>query len=443
MAQMVEGNTKAFTAAEALATRCRVMLNSSGNILYADAGHEAIGVTEAAIASGDDGLVRLRTAAGTRKMTAAGAFSINDVIYAADDGRIDDDPAGVLVGRAIEAATAAGDIVEILPAVSGGVGQGAGDQVELIGGTGGLAALDLVYISDQTDNVMTALKAQATSGGRFADYIVPQAIGAAATGLGLKVFLLSAIDTSAGSVGDPVYLDDTTAGGYDLTKPTNTDKVQIVGRIVEDHATTGAILFDLSGPQQVVHNHNSNAEGGIMTGPHINTGLQDANGLPILNFTATASAVNEITIANAAAGNAPVLSVVGDDTDIDLTLTPKGAGVVNIHNSSVAVGAMGAATTSAADSLAIPVTHSVVAKTTGADAEALTLADGVAGQVLTIYLTVDGGGDGTLTPTTCSGFATIVFADAGDLATLLFVDGTVGWTILGTAGVAAPPVISQ
>lgn len=99
-------------------------------------------------------------------------------------------------------------------------------------------------------------------------------------------------------------------------------------------------------------------------------------------------------------------------------------------------------TTSAADSLAIPVTHRYVAKTTGADAEALTLADGVAGQMLTIALVTDGGGTGTLTPATCSGFATIVFADAGDTATLYYVDDTTGWVVVGLAGVAAPPAIT-
>jgi hypothetical protein len=50
-------------------------------------------------------------------------------------------------------------------------------------------------------------------------------------------------------------------------------------------------------------------------------------------------------------------------------------------------------TTVAADVLAIPVTHGYVAKTTGADAEALTLADGYNGQILVINLTTDGGGD--------------------------------------------------
>lgn len=96
----------------------------------------------------------------------------------------------------------------------------------------------------------------------------------------------------------------------------------------------------------------------------------------------------------------------------------------------------------AADVLAIPVTHSIVRKTTGADAEALTLANGVPGQVLVITLVVDGGGDGTLTPTTKTGWATIVFADAGDTATLQYIDDTVGWVILGLSGVAAPPAMT-
>lgn len=99
-------------------------------------------------------------------------------------------------------------------------------------------------------------------------------------------------------------------------------------------------------------------------------------------------------------------------------------------------------TTVAADVLAIPVSHGYVAKTTGGDAEALTLADGDPGQVLVINLTTDGGGDGTLTPATKTGFATIVFADAGDQAVLMYVDDTVGWIILAATGVSAPPAIT-
>jgi hypothetical protein len=62
-------------------------------------------------------------------------------------------------------------------------------------------------------------------------------------------------------------------------------------------------------------------------------GMLDVNGQAIGNgteelikFLETASAVNEITITNADTTNAPEISATGDDTDIDLKLTPKGAG---------------------------------------------------------------------------------------------------------------------
>ena len=98
--------------------------------------------------------------------------------------------------------------------------------------------------------------------------------------------------------------------------------------------------------------------------------------------------------------------------------------------------------TVAADVLVIPVTHPYVQKTTGGDAEALTLADGLAGQTLIINLSTDGGGAGTLTPATATDWATIVFDDAGDNAVLLFVDDTVGWIIIGATGTAGPPAIT-
>lgn len=93
----------------------------------------------------------------------------------------------------------------------------------------------------------------------------------------------------------------------------------------------------------------------------------------------------------------------------------------------------------AADELAIPVTHAYVAKTTGADAEALTLANGKPNQILVINLAVDGGGDGTLTPVTATGWATIVFADAYDQAVLFYVNDSAGWRIWSLTGKSGPP----
>ena len=61
-------------------------------------------------------------------------------------------------------------------------------------------------------------------------------------------------------------------------------------------------------------------------------GLDDTNGNELLKFSATASAVNEITVKNAATGNAPELQASGGDTDIDVKLTPKGAGDIVLGN---------------------------------------------------------------------------------------------------------------
>ena len=56
----------------------------------------------------------------------------------------------------------------------------------------------------------------------------------------------------------------------------------------------------------------------------------DSNGNEVLKLSATASAVNQITITNAATGNAPSIKATGDDTNIDLELDSKGSGTVKI-----------------------------------------------------------------------------------------------------------------
>jgi hypothetical protein len=87
--------------------------------------------------------------------------------------------------------------------------------------------------------------------------------------------------------------------------------------------------------------------------------------------------------------------------------------------------------TSAADSLAIPVTASIVHKTTGADAEALTIAAGTQGQIMIVILIVDGGGTGTVAASSTV-MHSIVFATAGDTATLLFTNSK--WHVVGFSG---------
>jgi hypothetical protein len=66
----------------------------------------------------------------------------------------------------------------------------------------------------------------------------------------------------------------------------------------------------------------------VMTSPRILTSINDTNGNELFGVTATGSAVNEFTVANAATGNAPTLSATGSDTNIGMRLQPKGTGGV-------------------------------------------------------------------------------------------------------------------
>ena len=61
-------------------------------------------------------------------------------------------------------------------------------------------------------------------------------------------------------------------------------------------------------------------------------GIRDENGNEQLQFQTTASAVNHFDITNAATGNSPTISAVGGDSNIDLTLVPKGTGVGKLTN---------------------------------------------------------------------------------------------------------------
>ena len=64
------------------------------------------------------------------------------------------------------------------------------------------------------------------------------------------------------------------------------------------------------------------------TSPKILTDISDTNGNELIKFTSVASAINEITITNAATGTSPSISATGGGTDIDINLVPKGAGIV-------------------------------------------------------------------------------------------------------------------
>ena len=69
-----------------------------------------------------------------------------------------------------------------------------------------------------------------------------------------------------------------------------------------------------------------------LTSPAIGTSILDTGGNELFKLTATGSAVNELTYANAATGNNPTFTASGGDTNIGVSILPKGSGKITIDN---------------------------------------------------------------------------------------------------------------
>jgi len=86
-------------------------------------------------------------------------------------------------------------------------------------------------------------------------------------------------------------------------------------------------LVNLTAPQTLT---NKTLTTPTLTSPIINE-IDDSNGNEEIIFTATASAVNEVTIANAATGNNPNFTASGSDANVGINFTPKGTGAVTFN----------------------------------------------------------------------------------------------------------------
>jgi hypothetical protein len=125
--------------------------------------------------------------------------------------------------------------------------------------------------------------------------------------------------------------------------------------------------------------------------PDISGNINDVNGAEIINLSAVVSAVNNVQLSNATTGNAPVVSAVGTNGNIDLGLEAKGTGAVFVRTKM----AYFHETKTGGGAVSLTKTYTSLNSGSGQSA---TIANGtVTGQVK--YLTNKGAGTYTITPT--------------------------------------------
>ena len=156
--------------------------------------------------------------------------------------------------------------------------------------------------------------------------------------------------------------------------------------------------------------------------PVIGTSLNDANGNEFIKFTTTGSAVNELTIANGASTTGPTLSATGGASNLNIIMTPKGTGSVELNKaafSSSTITSNGAASTAA----------TLIIGNKGS-ALAVSLADGTTVGEYKIF-TNKGAGAMTVTPSNFAQGSTFALAQ-NDGCTCIW-DGS-NWFLVGNQG---------
>ena len=150
-------------------------------------------------------------------------------------------------------------------------------------------------------------------------------------------------------------------------------------------------------------------------------GITDESSNEQLFFTTTGSAVNYLNVTNAATGNDPKLSALGDDSNIDLAVSPKGSGEIV-----VGTGAADATITSSG-------AHNLVLDTnSGSNSGVITIVDGSNGN---ITITPNGSGNIVLDGLT--------FPNADGSADQALITNGSGTLSFGTAGITTGKAIAM
>lgn len=242
---------------------------------------------------------------------------------------------------------------------------------------------------------------------------------------GLKVFGSTAsTSTTTGAL--------QVAGGVgvvgDLFAASVTAKTAAANSFLVSTASAGqirALALQTAGVSRWLVYANTSAESGANAGSNFQLAAYDDGGSVI---------DSPISITRAAGGTMTLPRPISITNATPSTSTNTGAlqvaGGVGVAGAVFVGGIVTTTSTTLSGAGAIPITTSLVKFTSTGAAQALTLANGVDGQRLTIVHDV-AGGSGVLTPTTKKGFSTVTFTNAGDTVSLVYVT-TRGWMVTGS-----------
>jgi len=235
-----------------------------------------------------------------------------------------------------------------------------------------------------------------------------------------------------------IYLDGvaTNTGVFDLGLTTATNPQTLTNKtlttpVITSISNSGTVTIPSGADTLVARTSTDTLTNKTLTSPAIGTSILDTNGNELALLTATGSAVNEITLANAATGNGPIISSTGE-TNVDLNLNPKGTGVLKSATAAVKIAGK--------ETIWIPAVAMYPNTTSGAEAAQVELSNGPEIKVLdfdnssdefaqfavafpkswnagTVTFQAFFTATSTNTGTTAWGLSAVALADSGDLNT--------------------------
>ncbi|HKI62872.1 MAG TPA: hypothetical protein VKA31_11315 [Mariprofundaceae bacterium] len=186
-------------------------------------------------------------------------------------------------------------------------------------------------------------------------------------------FELTGSTTTAATASSATPQDVTAAGG---SAGVSTDYSR--ADHVHDIGTAADVVSDTT--PQLGGNLDANGQNILIDSTNF---IGDEGGNEQVIFNTTASAINQIEITNAATTNGPEIKASGDDTDVDLVLSPQGAGILSLNGPVTLGGDLDVGSQSIVSSAAGDIT--ITPDTTGdiiLDGQKWPQADGTAGQAL-------------------------------------------------------------